>query len=262
MKNIFTLLFIIIFNYKVNSLDLVPCINRNVNKSNVIDLCNKDGEEDFAFTGKKELYHKISKFKSNLIPVMLNSKWGVITRQRNTNLVHKCIGKCPQISQNNIYFLVIPFEYELINECSDKYCIAVKNSKWGIIDSYNKTIIDFKYEYLEFSDDLILAKKNKLYGFIDTNEKNMISFKYDFAKTFSNKLAPVYISKKCGYIDKDGKMVISPIYDECNSFSKEITSVKKNNLWGYIDKVGKTVIPFNFEAANPFYNGIASVKEK
>lgn len=261
MKSTIILLLVFISLEIKAQINLIPCINTDITTINAIDLCNSNGEEEFAFTGKKELYSEIGEFNSKLIPVKRNFKWGVISRESSTQIVHKCIGKCPQISLNANYFIIIPFEYELITSCNNEYCIAFKNGKAGVINAENKVVIDFKYDHIEFSDDLLLVKQNKRAGFIKLDGKEEIPLKYDDAKSFSEKLAVVYLSKNCGYIDKKGKNIIPPIYNSCYPFTNGVAAVKKGNKWGYIQKDGSVLIDFKFDNANPFINNIATAKE-
>lgn len=240
---------------------MIPCINDILKRNESIDLCSPDGEYKYSFTDLKRLYTYINKFSDDIIPVERNKKWGVIKRQKTENQYYKCIGKCPEIAIDEDYSIIIPFEYDYISECDNINCIAVKNKKWGVISSDNKSVINFNYEYLEFSEDLLLAKSNKEYGFIDFNNVIKIPFKYSYASSFNEGLAVVYSNNKCGYIDKNGKTIIPLMYDRCSSFYQNLAVVKLNNKYFYINKENKNVYQKNFEEANPFYENFATIKE-
>lgn len=257
----YLLLTLLLFQELTYCQKIIPCINDKLNKKESVDLCNLNGEYQFSFTAFRNLYTYINKFSDNFIPVERENRWGVIQRQKIEDQYYKCIGKCPEISIEENYSIAISFDYDYISECTSKYCIAVKNGKWGIISIESKKVIDFKYDYLEFSDDLILAKNNKNYGFIDINEEIKIPFKYSYAKSFSQNLALVYNLGKCGYIDKAGKVIIPLIYDKCFSFSEENAVVKKGKMYYYINKSNKKIFQKDFQEANPFYDGVATVKE-
>lgn len=240
---------------------LIPCITKETRSINAIDLCKRDGERDFAFTGRRELYSDIGSFTSNLIPVKRNSKWGVIIRETSPQIIYKCIGKCYGAQAQSRHFIRIPFEYNLIPFCNDRYCISFKKGKAGVIDKDNKPVVDFIYDYLEHSDDLLLAKQNNSAGFINIDGKEIIPLKYDDAKPFSEGLAAVYLAKKCGYIDKNAKTIIPIVYNNCHSFTEGLAAVQKDNKWGYIRQDGKVAIELKYDKANPFNEGIATVKE-
>ncbi len=94
--------------------------------------------------------------------------------------------------------------------------IAATNAdKWGAIDKNGKTVIDFKYDYLDSpSEGLLVANKygpdGYKYGYLDTSGKVVIDFKFDQASSFSNGIAYVYDADSDSYyIDKSGKKVES-----------------------------------------------------
>ncbi len=264
MKNI---LFIFTLTVLISLISFaqIPCINPIIHSNESIDLCNSEGKADFAFTGWRQLYSMAAYSDDNdgIFAVMRNNRWGVIQKNESTH-ISRCIGKCYGAEAENKYFIIIPFKYDLISGCQSNYCIAVKKNKFGVIDKNDNIIIDFNYDYLEFSSNskLILAAKENKYGFINIKNEEVIPFKYDNALPFTEGLAAVFINGKCGYISENGKNIIPLYYDYCYSFSKDKAAVKKAGRWGYITPQNTISLPFTFEKANPFYLNYATVKEE
>ncbi len=262
MRFILVILGVVTLNSYSTADELIPCINPYIKLKESIDICKSNGEPDFAFTGAKQLYDMASYIDGKVIAVMRNNRWGLIQINESDRVV-RCVGKCFGAQAEKKYFVILPFKYDLITQCISNYCIAKKKDKFGIIDENDKIIIDFIYDYLEFSESskLILAVRDKKYGFIDIENKEIIPFKYDKAFPFHQGLSAVFIREKCGYISKDGKSIIPLYYDFCYSFNNNLAAVKKSGKWGYITPQNNQALPFIFEKANPFYLDYATVKE-
>ncbi len=264
MKNILFLFILTFLNTLTSFAEIMPCINPNIHSNESIDLCDLEGNPDFAFTGLRQLYSMAAYPNENdkIFPVMRKNRWGLIQRNEPTHF-SKCIGKCYGAEAEENYFIILPFKYDLISGCQSNYCIAAQKNKFGVIDKDGNIIIDFNYDYLEFSSNskLILAAKANKYGFINTENKEIIPFKYDNALPFTEGLSAVFVNGKCGYISESGKNTIPLYYDYCYSFSKDKAAVKKAGKWGYITTQNTTSLPFTFEKANPFYFEYATVKK-
>ncbi len=99
-----------------------------------------------------------------------------------------------------------------------KSFLPKKNGKYGMIDTKNKIIVPFIYDYAEyFEGDLAIVGKitgqdendNDIYkyGFVNKNGKVVIPLKYDDADTFEDGKAEVAIGDDYFYINKQGKKV-------------------------------------------------------
>lgn len=93
---------------------------------------------------------------------------------------------------------------------------------------------------------LIAKELNGKWGFVDSNDKTVIPFIYDFANDFSEGLASVRKNYSWGYIDTSGNTVIPFIYDGAWSFINGAAPVFKDNLWGFIDKDQNIVIDYKY----------------
>lgn len=159
---------------------------------------------------------------------------------------------------------VVSPQYDKIELLGNGLAAGKIKDKWALLSLKDKGKELGMPEYDEITyvgdDGLIIAVKNGKYGFINTEGKEVISFLYDEVMMFHEGLAPVKLGKNWGYINKDGKEVIYPQYEFADVFSEGYARVKKDGSWGYIDKKGEYVISPRYSDATLFVKGIASVK--
>lgn len=169
---------------------------------------------------------------------------------------------------------VIEDNYSYIQYLFDKYFIASKNGKFGIIDDEGKIVIDFKYiviqprsgfEIVELitEDRKVTILNNKLEELVQMksgqvhliNEYIKVSndsdVKYintkgkivDSTEVYSkNKLFSYNENKKWGFKDKNGNVVVKAEYDFVTEFNiYGYAGIKRNNLWGVIDSQGNII---------------------
>jgi len=188
--------------------------------------------------------------------------------------------------------IIIPFEYESIEDFIDGKAKAKKNGKCGYIDEQGQTLIPFEYDSIEdFIDGKAKAKKNGKYGYIDEQGQTLIPFEYDSIEDFIDGKAKAKKNGKSGYIDEQGQTLIPFEYDSIKDFIDGKAKVRKNNKEGYIDingieliqnvqivkdkikkgeKFGKwgveslegyLIIPFEYESIEDFIDGKAKAKK-
>ena len=166
--------------------------------------------------------------------------------------------------------LVIPIMYDSLYDPNDKYnetsayvasdnrITVLKNGKWGVIDTSNKTIVPFNNNYQRinaFSEGrAAVQNRSNKWGIIDTTGKEVVKPQYDDIDGhwggyygFSEGLLGVSKNDKWGYITKTGVVAIPFIYDEIRPFSEQLAGVRKGNKWGFINGANKTVIPFQYD---------------
>lgn len=121
---------------------------------------------------------------------------------------------------NKDFSIVDTGEYEIVGDSfaeqevlglfsnSSKYIVAMKDSKYGLIDYNGKVVIEAMYEDLyTISDDLLYACKDGKYGIINSSNETIIEFKYDSIVAIDNYYV-VLIGTKLGVLDKTGKEVV------------------------------------------------------
>jgi len=148
--------------------------------------------------------------------------------------------------------------------------------KYGVIDENGISVIDFKYDSIEFcytrpwSNDkdiigFIVTRKGKR-GFIDKNGKLIINCLYEYVGT--DLIRDYYIfnlDDKTALYDIEGKLIAAPKYDSIYLIdsvkglflvgTKILHSVK----FGFIDKNNRLVIPPKYDKATDFSHGLSVV---
>ncbi|WP_375562300.1 WG repeat-containing protein [Bernardetia sp. OM2101] len=228
-------------------------------------------------TGKVILpleYEYIGSFENNMALVVKNKKVGVTSNK----------GK-----------IIIEPQYERLS-IENGVIRARKDGKWGIVNTQNKPVLPFEYQYIStFSENVAIIRKNNLWGFLSNqNETPKIilepSIKADFINEVSNGMAKVsserYIEedgygtknafyKKNGIIKTNGTWVLEQKYsfieDEIFNVEQknELVLIEENNKVGYADKTGKVIVEPLYDAiennfSEIYYSkkGISEVKNQ
>ena len=93
---------------------------------------------------------------------------------------------------------------------NNKYIVAVKKNKYGLIDYKGKIILPFEYDNLTLgknSDKYIVAIKNNKYGLVEiTSKKNIAEFTYDLIVMTDNFIITVK-NKKLSIFNKSLKVI-------------------------------------------------------
>ncbi len=183
---------------------------------------------------------KFTLYSEGLLAVSSENKWGFV---------------------NEAGIVVIPLEYDMVNDFSEKYAIVKKDQKYGAIDMQGNIVIPIQYEYMsDFKDGFAVVKINGKYGCIGKNAKMVVSAVYDSMGSISEEM--VYFetqrngNKICGYIDKYGKIFNSANIDGGREFSNGYAAVSKNGKWGMLNRQGKIVIPCVYEKIGDFSEGL------
>lgn len=162
----------------------------------------------------------------------------------------------------------------------NKQTLLVKNSnnKFGIFDLEGNQRVDFIYDAIEFRHPYnnfgsVQAKYNGKWGIIDSFGQTLLEFKYDYIgkfpyQDFSNNLIPIIQNGNWGLIDEEYKIIIPAIYSndwfkQNKSFIKftddKLLAAQFEGKYGFINNKNEVKIPFIFDDALNFENGIAHV---
>jgi hypothetical protein len=136
--------------------------------------------------------------------------------------------------------------------------------KYGMIDKRGVLVVPAEYDEIdEPAEGLYLAMKDGKYGFIDRNGQTAISHKYTDALPFKMGLAAVAIDGNWFFIDKTGAQKFINRFLDVSSFSDSLCAVTQDKeTWGFVDVYGNFVIQPQFETAEDFENGFAIVSRK
>ena len=175
---------------------------------------------------------------------------------------------------------------------NEKYSIAImSNDKFKILKNDGKQLSDSEYEYLEYMfDDYFVTFKNQKFGMIDSDNNTIINFKYDSIQKIGNtKLLQASIKDKKDIIFKD-KVILSlneveiyindnyivlqtPLdrkYIDFDGNEINIDSVLERNLYGYVknkkwgfkNKNGEIVVKTEYDFVTEFNEyGFAGIKK-
>ncbi len=212
----------------------------------------EDGLSSFRIIkNDKELYGFVDKAGNEVVPpiysdvkiswfnggsyaiVQKGSKFGTITKQNA---------------------VVIPFEYEAINDFNNGITTAKKGGKWGVIDTANKVLVPFKMVYetvYEFSNGFAHVENDKdQEGFIDINGKEALGgIKYREAFPFGdNGYAIVSQANGNRYLmDKQGNPVLKdPTIDDITPIDNNMFIITRMGKQGIVDKDNKILLPIEY----------------
>ena len=119
-----------------------------------------------------------------------------------------------------------------INNWSGNAIFGVKKGgKWGYIDGYGKVIVPFEYEEVNnFSEGLASVRKDGKWGYI--NPKNEIVIPIEFTNkevgSFKNGGAEYYTDRGAGLINLKGEIIAEPKYDSIEYVNGNIAIVSFN----------------------------------
>lgn len=135
--------------------------------------------------------------------------------------------------------LLIPCEYDLIEDDGNERLHVIKNNRHNIINLQGKYLFSFWYDQLEricINSLNYIAKRDNLTGIIDSNEEQIIPFEY---------LSIVNVGKRCdillacnksgkfGFISDHGELILATQYDYIGpNWSSAATTILESNLYG------------------------------
>lgn len=192
----------------------------------------------------------------------------------------KYIRECKIEKQNGKYGItfqgqqLVPFEYDKITPCKDRYYKVQQNNLFGIctpvfldkkqIENYNVRypVVEInvsgnnKYIYIantvecvydaieDFDNDYILLKKNEKIGLVNQYGSTVIPCQFDKIERNSTYLY-VTNNKKQGIFNRYGSTILPCRYDEIQKINNRYY-VKINGKQGIFNQYGSTIIPANY----------------
>ncbi len=213
----------------------------------------------------------------------------VYAKNEQETIVYDKNGAQANISPNTV----------IVETSNNNYKIKINNengTKYGLIDKNGKTLIEEKYNYMEYLyDNYFLAsnEEGKL-GIIDEMGKTKVEAIYNSMQKIQdtdliettlaqNKTTQIYarnMEKICemenATIEKEKDII--KIYNETqtryfNEEGKELKNTEvypgnslfvsaKDNQYGYVDRTGKQIVEYQYERATEFNSyGFAGVKK-
>lgn len=158
--------------------------------------------------------------------------------------------------------------YDEVRVLREGRIVAVKDGKYGYLDSGMKEKIAFAYDdATAFGDGVAAVKHADKWAFINTKGELITEFIYD--EVAVNTKGSCSVSKVMGVrqgeewflINTEGERVGQQTYENIKAFEGQgYTPVCQSELWGFIDNQGTLVLDYKYQDAKAFTNGFAAVK--
>jgi WG containing repeat len=221
-------------------------------------------------------YDWIGSQKKNLLPVINNHYWGVVSIT-GEEIVHCVFDSLVEISND---LLVVKFknQYGIINSHED-WLVApqplpihlINNQLYSQKQSSNILLKNFKGEIVYFTDNRLEYKEDHFIEYLtDGTEKTI-----DYQGRLMNRVSPPAISNverifkssegmrgvkrdgKFGFIDERGRLRIANRYDDVGEFHEGLAAFKLIGKWGFLNTSDQVIINPNYEKVSNFQNGLA-----
>ena len=258
-------------------------------------LVNKQGVEQVPVEYEDiELLHDLEDHQNDTryYKAVLNNKWGIIDSYNNKITQIKYddkswrIGCSPKFDENGLckvkigklmglvnkqgveQVLVEYEDIELLHDYEDhqndtRYYKAVLNNKWGIIDSNNNPITQFKYDNIIWWFDkngLCKVKIGKLMGLVNKQGVEQVLVEYEDIELLHDyedhqndtRYYKAVLNNKWGIIDSYNNKITQIKYDKsiyCRPEFDEsgLCEVKIGKSYGLVNKQGVEQIPVVYE---------------
>jgi hypothetical protein len=150
----------------------------------------------------------------------------------------------------------IPLQYQDLLFLSPNRLLAKKHSKYGIIDSAEKIVVEFKFkDAILLSEEHIIFLRDSVYSLYNTTKNTFSELDYDYVSYPQETYTLVQKNKLHGLINNEGKEIIEPFIPQIGWRHLSATA-KKLDRYGsytYITHEGKKVVIQNDSALNAFY---------
>ena len=182
----------------------------------------------------------------------------------------------------------IPAEYQDLKFAQEKYYIAKKDTKYGILSEDITVCVEFKYDYIVKTDktnfyqaenvdkttdiinskfetklsNVIISELNEEKGFLRVRENNnYVYYNFNFERkenrdvlTTSTLFLVRNDAGKYGYVNKNNELIVNYQYDDAKEQNMYgYCVVKKDGLWGVLASDGTVVLKPSVNLDNNYY---------
>ncbi len=141
--------------------------------------------------------------------------------------------------------------------------IEIKNNKFGVIDSLNKIIVPFIYDFIEYKNSRLIVKNKNLNGVLTTKNELLIPIQHQFILPRRKDRFIIWTKENVfGLSDLNGKTIIPIKYKNIFSIENDdfYITKNKNNLNGVSDFNGNNIIAENYRFYTIDRNKIFAMK--
>ncbi len=145
-----------------------------------------------------------------------------------------------------LFFAIAGQIFSQHNRIEANRLLKVKGGKYGVTDTFNKTIIPFEYEFIEYKNNRLIVRKNGLHGLLNADNRLITPIKYQFILPRNNNRFILWTpSSVFGLSDADGKTLLPVQYKSVSSTENDDFYITKNdkNLNGVFNFDGEKILP-------------------
>ncbi len=154
--------------------------------------------------------------------------------------------------------IIIPSEYDLIENFIEGRTKAKKHGKYGVINEKGEVLVPFEFDSIEkFVDGKAKAKKHGKYGVINEKGEVLVPFEFDSIEEFVDGKAKARKQREVALIDYSGNGVL--IFKKNTSFEGKYGETITKILYGVKDLQGNIILNAKYDKIDEFENGIAKV---
>ena len=147
--------------------------------------------------------------------------------------------------------IILDAKYKKLIRLGESSFIALKGSKYGVVNSEGKTLIDFKYSHAaRVLGKYVKLKNGKGYGLYDEHGNIIISQDKDSIELLFGGMFLVNKNYKYGVVDMEGRQLIDYVADDIYMPKPNIMRVKYNNEWYEIEKVTASTLTLPNDVKN------------
>lgn len=147
--------------------------------------------------------------------------------------------------------VILPFQYEQIQDAFYNYVIISKAGKLGIVDFAGKELVPAKYSNIKVVNDLAYVRENGKEGLLDLQNNVVVPAEYDTIFEPNQNFIKVVKGKKIGYLTYQGKEVLPAVYDAVNLYNPQyqlFITVVKDGKMGVVNSEFKPLLPCEYDS--------------
>ncbi|WP_164472048.1 WG repeat-containing protein [Amniculibacterium aquaticum] len=121
-----------------------------------------------------------------------------------------------------------------------------KNNLYGIVDSLNKTIIPFNYDFIEYKNSVFIVRKGDKNGIVNIENREIIPLQFKYILPRDNNRFILWTkNSEFGLTDTSGKIILQVKYKSVSSNKNDdfYLTENKNGYCGVFDINGNMIFP-------------------
>jgi hypothetical protein len=221
-------------------------------------------------------YDFIGKFQNGMFEIMLNGKWGFVSRY-GTELIspiYEAVGAFWEgvagVKKNNLWGFVnakgvevIPLKYKEVNHFSNGVAAVLKtDDKRVFINIKNEALTKLWFsDVLPLSEGYAPVRIGQKWGFIGVKQE-LVKCQYDAILPFQGGVARVMLKHRWGLIDRSGKLIVPIKYHWIDTLSEGVMRIGLKGKWGCLRKDGAEIAAPQYDMVSLFTNGVVYVRSK